>query len=127
MLMFCTSRIITLLWGACFLSSAPLAWAGTGLIDRIQETEKSMVTVRTELTRLMHTDPPRTATFYRTAAGLVLDPSGIVVTNTHTIIDAPFIFVILHDGTKLPAQVLFASGPYDFSFLRIHPSRPLHN
>ena len=68
------------------------------------------MTVRTELTRVMHTNPPRTATFYRTAAGIVIDPSGIIVTNTHTIIHAPFIFVILRDGTKLPAQVLFASG-----------------
>src|SRR5437016_4325981 len=73
----------------------------------------------------MHTSPPRMATFERTAAGLVLDPSGIIVTNTHTIINAPFIFVILRDGTKLPAQVIFASGEYDFSFLRINPPYPL--
>ena len=84
-----------------------------------------MVTVRTELTRTMPTNPPRVATFYRTAAGIVIDPSGIIVTNTHTIINAPFIFVILRDGTKLPAQVLYASGDYDFSFLRIDPPYPL--
>ena len=86
-----------------------------------------MVTVRTELTRVMHTTPPRMATFYRTAAGLVIDPSGIIVANTHTIVDAPFIFVVLRDGTKLPAQVLFASGEYDFSFLKIHPPHPLQS
>ncbi len=44
-----------------FLSSA--AWADTNLIDRIQQTERSIVTVRTELTRLMHTTPPQTATY----------------------------------------------------------------
>ena len=85
------------------------------------------MTVRTELTRVMHTTPPHTATYYRMAAGLVIDPSGIIVTNTHTIVDAPFIFVVLRDGTKLPAQVLFASGEYDFSFLRIYPPHPLDN
>lgn len=100
------------------------AWADTDLIDRIQQTEKSIVTVRTELTRVMPTTPPQMATYYRTAAGIVIDPSGIIVTNTHTIVDAPFIFVVLRDGTKLPAQVLFASGQYDFSFLRIYP--PYH-
>lgn len=101
------------------------AWAERTLIDRIQQSEMSIVNVRTELTRTMHTTPPRVATFYRTAAGLVIDPSGIIVTNTHTIIDAPYIFVILRDGTKLPATVLFASGEYDFSFLQVNPPYPL--
>jgi S1-C subfamily serine protease len=111
-----------LLWIPAF---SECAWADSGLIDRIQQAEKSMVVVRTELTRVMHTNPPELATFYRTAAGIVIDPSGIIVANTHTIIDAPFIFVILRDGTKLPAQVLFASGEYDFSFLKITPPYPL--
>src|ERR1700733_13788183 len=122
--MFRTSSIITVLLFIT-LSSPSLVWAQSNLINRIQETEQSIVTVRTELTRVMHTDPPRMATFYRTAAGLVIDPSGIIVANTHTIIDAPFIFIILRDGTKLPADVLYASGEFDFSFLKIHPPYPL--
>ena len=109
------------------IGGSTLGRAESTLIDRIQQTEESIVNVRTELTRLMHTTPPQTATFYRTAAGIVIDPSGIIVTNTHTIIDAPFIFVVLRDGTKLPAQVLFASGEFDFSFLKIHPPYPLHS
>jgi S1-C subfamily serine protease len=114
-------------FAASLLAMIPnYAWADSDLIDRIQQTERSMVTVRTELTRVMPTTPPQTATFYRTAAGIVIDPSGIIVTNTHTIIHAPFIFVILRDGTKLPAELLFASGEYDFSFLRIHPPHPLY-
>ena len=75
----------------------------------------------------MHSDPPRTATFERTAAGLVIDPSGIIVTNTHTIIKAPSIFVILRDGTKLKAELLFSSTEYDFSFLKVDPPYRLHN
>jgi len=110
-----------------FLLACSPVWGQSNLIDRIQQSEKSIVTVRTELTRIMHTDPPRTATFYRTAAGIVIDPSGIIVANTHTIIDAPYIFVVLRDGTKLPAEVLYASGAYDFSLLRIHPPYPLQN
>jgi len=124
--MFRASRII-LVFIQCLPLTASCAWADSGLIDRIQEAEKSIVTVRTELTRVMPTTPPQMATFYRTAAGIVIDPSGIIVTNTHTIIHAPFIFVILRDGTKLPAQVLFASGEYDFSFLRIYPPHALQS
>jgi len=129
MLMFIASRRITmlfLLWIPAFAGmTMKYAWADSNLINRIQETEKSIVTVRTELTRIMPTTPPRMATFERTAAGLVIDPSGIIVANTHTIIHAPFIFVILRDGTKLPAKLLFASGEYDFSFLQINPPYPL--
>jgi S1-C subfamily serine protease len=106
-----------------FISSQ--AWAQATLIDRIQQTEKSIVSVRTELTRRLPGTSLRTATYERTAAGLVIDPSGIIVTNTHTIIHAPFIFVILRDGTKLPAKLLYSNGEYDFSFLRIHPHRAL--
>src|SRR5580658_8401472 len=123
--MFLASRIILALFFITLKDFSSFAWADTNLIDRIQQTEKSIVTVRTELTRVMPTTPPQIATYYRTAAGLVIDPSGIIVTNTHTIIHAPFIFVILRDGTKLPAQVLFASGEFDFSFLRINPPYPL--
>ena len=121
------SRVIIALIFIILCSSSTYAWADSNLIERIQETEKSIVTVRTELTRVMLTTPPKSVTYYRMAAGLVIDPSGIIVTNTHTIIDAPFIFVILRDGTKLPAQVLFASGQYDFSFLRIYPPYPLRS
>jgi len=119
-------KIQILSWLAIILSISTYAWAESNLIDRIQQTQRSIVTVRTELTRVMPTTPPRSVLYYRTAAGIVIDPSGIIVTNTHTIIDAPFIFVVLRDGTKLPAQVLFASGEYDFSFIKISPPYPLH-
>jgi S1-C subfamily serine protease len=107
------------------LLASPFAWAQSTLIDRIQQTEDSFVTVRTELTRTTPGTHPKSVLYYRVAAGIVIDPSGIIVTNTHTIIDAPFIYVVLRDGTKLQAQVLFASGEYDFSFLRIYPPYPL--
>ena len=117
-------RLRLLAMTQCVLLTSSV-WAQPSLIERIQKTQNSIVTVRTELTKIMHTAPPRSATFQRTGAGLIIDPSGIIVTNTHIIINAPFIFVILKDGTKLPAQVLFASGNYDFSFLRVQPPHPL--
>ncbi|MBF0505001.1 MAG: trypsin-like peptidase domain-containing protein [Candidatus Omnitrophica bacterium] len=142
MFMFLTSRINkfnrpsgVIFWGIYILPliiitillTQIFAWADNNLIERIQKTENAVVVVKTELTKTMHTTPPRKATFQRTGAGLIIDPSGIVVTNTHTIINAPFIFIYLKDGTKLPAQLLFASGEYDFSFLRIQPPHPLQS
>jgi S1-C subfamily serine protease len=120
-----TSR--TILITLCILLVFSYCWADSTLIERIQNTQNSIVTVRTELTKMMHTTPPRSATFQRTGSGLIIDASGIIVTNTHIIINAPFIFVILKDGTKLTAQVLFASGNYDFSFLRVQPPHKLQS
>lgn len=119
------SRIITAVIAITLSGFYTCGQAETTVIDRILESEKSIVTVETKLTRLMHTNPPRTATFERTAAGLVIDASGIIVANTHTIIHAPYIFVILRDGTQLPAQVLFASEDNDFSFLKVYPPHRL--
>jgi len=112
-----------------FIVSFPFACsyalADTGLINRIQETEKSIVSVQTELSRNLHSNPPLKATFTRSALGLILDSSGIIVANTHTIIHAPFIFVTLKDGTRLRARVIYTSKHDDFCFLKIHPPYPL--
>ncbi len=121
MLLNRASRIIT----AVFLLMCTPSWAKSNLIERIEQAQESIVTVQTELTRTLQSNPPRQATYYRTAAGIVIGSSGIIVTNTHTIVNAPFIFVITKEGSKLPAQLLFASKEYDFSFLKINSPSPL--
>lgn len=65
------------------------------------------------------------ATLQRSGAGVIIDPSGLIVTNTHTIFNAKKIGVILHDHTVFPAQVLGLVSQYDFAFLRIQPPYPL--
>ena len=105
-----------------------LAIAESNLIDKVQQVENSVVEVKTELVKVMNTESDlrkRVVTFERTAAGLIIDPRGIIVTNTHTIVHAPFIFIILKDGTRLPAELLYVSPTYDFSFLLVHPPHPL--
>ena len=65
------------------------------------------------------------ATLQRSGAGVIIDPSGLIVTNTHTIFNAKKIFVILHDQTSFPAEVLGFVSQYDFVFLRIQTPAPL--
>ncbi|MBF0123093.1 MAG: trypsin-like peptidase domain-containing protein [Candidatus Omnitrophica bacterium] len=60
-----------------------------------------------------------------TGAGIVIDPAGIITTNTHIIFGSNIIKVILPDGNELPAQVLFVSPQYDFSILKINAGQPL--
>ncbi len=111
--------------------------AQMSLIDRVQKMQPSLVEVKTVYSKILRTeaaaDPAtglavvgrRMANFERSGTGLVIDPDGLVVTNTHIILNAPEIFVILSDGTKLPADVAFVSVGYDFSFLKVHSPRPL--
>ncbi|WP_238306661.1 Do family serine endopeptidase, partial [Methylobacterium gregans] len=60
-------------------------------------------------------------------SGFIIDASGIVVTNNHVIGDANDIQVILHDGTKLKAEIIGKDSKIDLAVLRVKPTpeRPL--
>ncbi|MBB2959944.1 DegQ family serine endoprotease [Methylobacterium sp. R2-1] len=60
-------------------------------------------------------------------SGFIIDASGIVVTNNHVIGDANDIQVILHDGTKLKAEIIGKDSKIDLALLRVKPTadRPL--
>ncbi len=104
--------------------------AAVSVIERMQQAQESIVEIKTELTKILRTKTDadgimRQATFQRSGAGVIIDSSGLIVTNTHTIINAPFIFVILSTGEKLPAQVAYVSPSHDFSFLTISTNKKL--
>ncbi len=112
--------LLLLISGFC-----PCVQAQTPWIERIQKIENSLVEIKTVYTKVMHIRGSKTASFERKGAGIIIDPSGLIVTNTHIIANAPRIVVLLHDGTKLEAQVVFISTGNDFSFLKIAPPHPL--
>ena len=51
-------------------------------------------------------EAPRSRKSNSLGSGFIIDASGIVVTNNHVIGDANDIQVILHDGTKLKAEII---------------------
>ena len=117
--------------------SASAALAEPSLIDRVQKMQASLVEVKTVYTKVLRAPlagdkatgliavGARMVQYTRSGTGLVIDPNGLVVTNTHTILNAPHIFVVLSDGTQMPAEVAFVSVGYDFSFLKVHAPKPL--
>ena len=110
----------------CVFTFPHHAFATNSFIERLHKAKNSIVEIQTVYTKPMHGGPlGRMVTYARNAAGIVIDASGIVVTNTHTIINAPHIFVRLRNGTKLVARVVFTSVHDDFSLLKINPSHPL--
>lgn len=58
-------------------------------------------------------------------SGFVVDPAGYVVTNNHVIDGADKITVILHDGTRLSADVKGRDHKTDLALLKVEATRPL--
>jgi serine protease Do len=58
-------------------------------------------------------------------SGFVVDPTGIIVTNSHVIEDADEITANFSDGTRLIAEVVGRDPKTDLAVLRVTPSKPL--
>ena len=58
-------------------------------------------------------------------SGFVIDPSGLIVTNNHVIAEAEEITVILHDETRLKAEVVGRDTKTDLAVLRVKAEKPL--
>jgi serine protease Do len=57
-------------------------------------------------------------------SGFIIDPRGLILTNNHVIDGATEINVILHDGSRLKATVIFRAR-IDLAILRVHTMTPL--
>ena len=58
-------------------------------------------------------------------AGVVIDPSGIIITNGHTVDKANKITVAFKDNTVWPAEVLLVINNLDLGFLKVNVPSPL--
>ncbi|MDI2090551.1 S1C family serine protease [Commensalibacter oyaizuii] len=58
-------------------------------------------------------------------SGFIIDPSGIIVTNTHVIGDSDDITVSLMDGTQLPATVIGSDSLTDIAVIKVNSKKPL--
>ena len=67
----------------------------------------------------------KTAYYKRTGAGVIIDPSGLIVTNYHVIAHANKITVGLHDHTAADAKIIRIFPQDDLAFLFINPPHPL--
>ena len=67
--------------------------------------------------------PARRATSL--GSGFIIDSSGLVVTNNHVIADAEEISVVLHDETRLKAEVVGRDTKTDLALLRVKSEKPL--
>jgi serine protease Do len=58
-------------------------------------------------------------------SGFIIDPSGIIVTNSHVIGDGAKAEIILQDNSKYPAKVIGRDSRTDIAVLKIKADKPL--
>ena len=107
------------------------------LIEKIQKSLPSLVAIKTlnkaflaqEVAGNEHSvnplPPGLGVPFERSGAGVIIDTSGLIVTNAHLVYQAQEIRVTCHDGHSLPADVVSVVPQEDLAFLRITSFEPL--
>ncbi len=58
-------------------------------------------------------------------SGVIVDPSGLIVTNNHVIADADEVKVALADGREYDSTVILKDARVDLAILKIKPTAPL--
>jgi S1-C subfamily serine protease len=61
----------------------------------------------------------------RSGSGVVVDPSGLILTNAHVVRRQPVVTVTLDDGTTLPARLVGSDTIFDIAFIQVTPRAPL--
>ena len=116
--------------------------AQPSIIDQIQKTQPAIVTVTSKVSGVyqlpevsMARDPHTgrviaahhvtQASYQRYGAGVIVHPSGLIVTNAHNIAKAEHIQVILSDQTETSAQVIDFINNIDLALLKINSATQL--
>jgi|GEM_PF-1584757 len=86
-----------------------------------QILETPLVDIKAVDSPSMHSQDGKTgmASNERFGHGVVIDPSGVIVTSTHIIANAQHIYVNLANGKTFEASLIYSSQP-DFSFIKIN-------
>jgi S1-C subfamily serine protease len=124
------------------ICNPPLLSAGQSRLEKLQSYEDSIVTVKAQAFtagpgdekpkaalspsgQLVILDNQRVGLSEKTGAGIIVDPNGTIVTNTHVIFGSQVIKIVLRDESELLASVLFVSPQYDFSLIKVDAGRAL--
>lgn len=129
------------------VNSAEIDARLTPVVKVVKDAAGSVVNISTEKIILLRQDPywgvygnefdiffNQFSTFHGLAqalklksvgSGVIVDKSGLIVTNAHVVNMASSIFVILNDGKQVQGEVVYENRYDDLAFIKITPPKPL--
>jgi len=126
------------LWRLCVVGGLALASAAAGdvskrhsaVVEVVQKVSPAVVFIGTEGRLLAPTEelftgraPSRGRAVQSLGSGVLIDSSGLIVTNDHVIRGASAIHVVLADGRQLDAEVVGSDAANDLAVLRIQANK----
>jgi len=122
----------------CFqMVITPLSFSQSSVIMNLENSMKSIVNITTETGGLYRSPSAafrdkktgrivvgtslKAAKYARGGAGVIVDSSGIIVTNAHVVNQASRIEVTLNDGKKVPAEIIDIVQNEDIAIIKIEP------
>jgi serine protease Do len=144
-------KLLAIFMVACFTSSVVYAAETyireTPIVKLVKDRAASVVNISTERILLLRQNPfwgaygsdfdrffdQYFAPYGITSAmklksvgsGVILDKTGLIVTNAHVVNMASMIFGVLNDGTQIKGDVVYQNRNDDLAFIKITPPKPL--
>ena len=101
----------------------------TPLVKAVRQSQQSVVNIHTEKEAAEDRDArffsPKSRRVNGMGTGIVVDASGLIVTNFHVIQDVDLITVTLRNGGSFDAQVISYDRRLDLAIIRIESPQPL--
>jgi serine protease Do len=132
------ARILALLAMLATAAHADVARRRDAVVEVVQKVSPAVVHIGTEqlvestfrgsmdfFEEFFGSPRERREAIHGLGSGVLIDASGIVVTNDHVIHGASSIQVGLADGRQFPAEVIGSDADNDLAVLRIQPKAPL--
>lgn len=104
----------------CAFYFSPALRSSTSIIANILNASKAIVQIYARTEGLASTNGGAgMVQMEKSGAGVIIDSSGMIITNAHTVFGARQIAVRLQDGRQFSAAILSASGQDDLALLKI--------